>query len=720
MRELNKKKPTVSNASLKDLPFNRIFSDFVMFDKTLQSFFSKLILFYYIIMDNLVYEESMTAEQTSSEFISKKWMFVNDNNVGNYSNQVVIDTTPLTNAGAYVGWNEGYILMPLVVQLTSTLPANLPTTAGAAGFSYPTGSQSWAFKNGFWQMIHSMSVEFNNGNAVSQYPFLNVFASFKAQTSFSDADVFNHGDGIGFYMDNAESFTYQSNSTPTTSANYSATSAGDGVGLCNNKSFPEPSFTSPYYVATGAIGAATVIPTIQQAGLTQSTDNQGIFNTTGGTSVKTQGKTYPNSDTEYNAGMRQRQKAINRDYNQNTSVPLNGNYSYTGQEQLMPISSLQQVWATGAVQQNVVGLKAWNIYAKLRLKDLSDFFHKVPLLKGATMRFIMNTNQAITTFVVGNGANTAPLSNIGTTTTVAPVVPTTLNTLTSIPTLNPLIYTTAVNVIGGMTNPLMVASNAIGQGSGSLTAGTYQLSVSIVKCNFTDQGAFSGLANTALQSCRLYAPLYKFDPVCESRYLSQKTKTITYKDVVSYQFTSIPSQNNFNVLVSQGMKNICSVLTVPYIASGQNGINPSTGAFWNNGLLSSKPSTLLSPFSTSGATPDPVILNNFNVQIDGVNQFLQDEMYDFEAFKHQLIASNQLNGNLTTGLTSGLINEKMFSYLYRYYYTNCERELPTVKGKERSIQVKGRNLCSLPIDLLIFVEYEREMVIDIATGQRVG
>jgi hypothetical protein len=79
-----------------------------------------------------------------------------------------------------------------------------------------------------------------------------------------------------------------------------------------------------------------------------------------------------------------------------------------------------------------------------------------------------------------------------------------------------------------------------------------------------------------------------------------------------------------------------------------------------------------------------------------------------------------LNGNLTTGLTSGLINERMFSYLYRYYYTNCERQLPTEMDVDRSVQVKARNLCPNPIDLLVFVEIMREMTIDLETGARVG
>ena len=71
-------------------------------------------------MDNLVFEESVNTEVEQSEFIEKKWVYVNDNNSQNYSSQVVIDSTPLANAGGYVNWSEGYILMPLVAELTSS------------------------------------------------------------------------------------------------------------------------------------------------------------------------------------------------------------------------------------------------------------------------------------------------------------------------------------------------------------------------------------------------------------------------------------------------------------------------------------------------------------------------------------------------------------------------------------------------------------------------
>jgi hypothetical protein len=46
----------------------------------------------------------------------------------------------------------------------------------------------------------------------------------------------------------------------------------------------------------------------------------------------------------------------------------------------------------------------WDVYAKLRLKDLAEYFEKCPMLKGSTMRFLINTNQVSVGFSVATGA----------------------------------------------------------------------------------------------------------------------------------------------------------------------------------------------------------------------------------------------------------------------------------------------------------------------------
>ena len=341
--------------------------------------------------------------------------------------------------------------------------------------------------------------------------------------------------------------------------------------------------------------------------------------------------------------------------------------------------------------QTEAGSIIWRVFAKLRLKDLADFFEKTPLLKGSTIRFYINTNQAITTFSTTAGTITGASGVIA-----------------NYPRLTP----TAVNVIGGLSNPLMLSATNFGQGGSALTGDTYNLSVSIFKNTFSAQSAY-GAGQSPLGSCRLYAPVYTMNPLAESKYLSlAPTKKIRYKDIFQYQFSSI-DKGNFNFLVSNGISNIVSCLVVPFI-SKSNAITTKAGGAGTLAFQSYQ-----NPVSPSPAVPDPIMLTNFNILVSGVNLFLNNEYYDFEAFREQLIQSNQLNGSLTTGLASGLISEDMFSRGYRYYYGDCSRILPSEEGVSRSIQIVGSNASELKCDLMVFVEFMREITIDVSTGARI-
>ena len=75
-------------------------------------------------------------------------------------------------------------------------------------------------------MIHSLSVELNNGSVVQQTPFVNVYSSFKCLTSWSDEDLKQHGKVCGFCPDTADSWLFN----PTTPA--AGGLAPNGLGLC--------------------------------------------------------------------------------------------------------------------------------------------------------------------------------------------------------------------------------------------------------------------------------------------------------------------------------------------------------------------------------------------------------------------------------------------------------------------------------------------------------
>jgi hypothetical protein len=95
------------------------------------------------------------------------------------------------------------------------------------------------------------------------------------------------------------------------------------------------------------------------------------------------------------------------------------------------------------------------------------------------------------------------------------------------------------------------------------------------------------------------------------------------------------------------------------------------------------------------------------------------ERYNFEQWNNQLYGQNAVNGGLTDGLTSGLINRLAFDMNYNYYYVNVERMLPVEQSVPKSIQVLGQNYSSRALDLYCFIEYGVDISIDALTGARV-
>ena len=632
-------------------------------------------------MDNLVYEESLNTEVEHSEFISKKWIYVNDNNNGSYASQVVIDTTSLSNSGQWVNWSEGFIILPLIVQLTSNTAASLSATANTADFT-------WAFKSGFWQLIDSMTVEFNNQNVIQTTPFTNVFRSFKANTTFSNDDIKNHGCSTGFFPDTAGSWAFN-NTASASAATSTVPLAGRGevVGISNN--------------ANGILRTVSTPSTSANAVTKLYCDNDVMGSLLPAGTTRGSGAQNPNilGEGSYavNQGMKKRQEWIGYSGNLTASSQLN---------QQTVNSSANSLALFRPVKTNIAGNVTWTVYAKLRLKDLADFFEKMPLLKGSTMRFLINTNQAVTQFAVNSGTITAASGEIQ---------------------YYPTLTINSVTVTGGRTNPLMIASAGYGSGCCTLPTDTYYLSVSIFQNSFTSQLTANGnnyAAGKATIPCRLYAPIYAMSPLAESKYLSlAPTKRILYKDIFQYQYTNIQAGNTFNFLVSNGINRIRSVLVVPFINTTTNGgngtvVNQITGTPAGTGL-NTNINSLTTPCSATPAMPDPIMISNFNILISGVNLFISNTLYDFESFREHLMSSNQLNGNLTTGLTSGQISEDDFARGYRYYYGDCSRSLPSEENVSRSVQVIGVNSSSVSIDLMVFVEFMKEITIDLTTGARI-
>jgi hypothetical protein len=352
------------------------------------------------------------------------------------------------------------------------------------------------------------------------------------------------------------------------------------------------------------------------------------------------------------------------------------------------ISKKQSSVTSGSVS----GLFQISVQATIYLKHIHSFFQQVPLLKGVFMKMTLNLNNSTTT--ITRGASTTGIATQ---------------------------QFTVTNSVGGV-NPLMIAAtldgcggNNIGGASGLTTTLYYDISVGATVLNSTVSALAGSNGGQLSRNIQLYCPAYTFNPSFESAYLSSPIKKIKYTDVYQYQVPTVNAGLTFNQLLTNGIAGIKSVLLIPFYAAGTG----ATGS--GSSDLPSGVNPYQSPFDPAGcgATSPLCHLSNFNVVVSGQNMLYNTQRYLFEEFNNQLLGVNAVNGGLTDGLTSSLINSLGFEMEYCYYYVDVSRMLPVEESVPKSVQVIGQNTSQRNIQLMCFIEYGCEVDIDVLTGTRV-
>lgn len=387
------------------------------------------------------------------------------------------------------------------------------------------------------------------------------------------------------------------------------------------------------------------------------------------------------SSGQGNDGFLNRQTYINWD---DAGVPGSGTYA-----SLVTAANVQNLWKsyvskrTDAIVTTQVGIFQISVVATVYLRHIHSFFSMCPLIKGAYMKMTLTLNNTSSNLSTGAGR---------------------------------LLNVTSVNNAVGGTNPLMVASGAAGQGAvAAFVASTdyiANISVGAICLDNSIQAlvGFSNSQGTLSRNIFLYVPSYVFNPVFEQAYLSNAVKRINYTDVYQYQINNVAANANINNLLTNGLANIKSVLILPFYSStGAANLLPTGTPCWQ------------SPFDPAGAGPTSPLcfINNFNVVISGQNTIYNTQKYNFEQFNNQLYGANSVNGGMTDGLTSGLINQQGFEMEYCYYYVDVSRMLPVEETVPKSVQIIGQNASAIAVDLMCFIEYGVSVSIDALTGARV-
>lgn len=479
-------------------------------------------------------------------------------------------------------------------------------------------------KCGHHQLIHSLAVEYNNTNVVQQQPYLNHFVSYKLMTSFSTNDLQKYGDLIGFWPDTADTFEY------------SAAAGANGIGFTNN------AVIIPFYYSDVNFYENYLSP-------------------------------------NGNDGMKKRLRSTG--FIPGTTFPSSATLNTVSRANASGKSHFSDNGGAGAAR-----IYYWVILATIRLKDLSDFFAKLPPVRGAFFRMIINYNSA--SFVV---TSTGAVDNPHTLTTSIP------------------------NMLSGATNPLLVSSGLVQAADAAVPELQINNPFNVAAGTVTFQ---SGVIRTSqispslpISTCRLYCPGYQLNPIQERQVLeTNRLRKVQYYDLYNFNLqggNSIGSGSTFNSLITNGIVNPQFIVIIPQITAA------------SNGLANLYP--YQSPFDTSPHTTMPLAsIINFNIQVSGTNVFQQNFNYDFEEFQNELAHLNALNGGLTTGLTSGLVGFNEFQYGYRYYAVDLKRRMPSEDASPKSILVTGQNNTEKSMDLICFIGYQREITIDLQTGELVS
>jgi hypothetical protein len=501
----------------------------------------------------------------------------------------------------------------------------LITMTSTFNFSAIATDFAVGLKNSYTQLISSMSIEYNNSSVVQISNFTNMYISYKLNTTLCVDDLVIIGTQIGFAKDSSQSWSYQ------------AVASLEGQGSTNNSdNIVQTTFSNLYVGTSGNIGFAK-----RQLEITFSNTQVGV------------------------------------------STLLGGNWASVSSTYQKNFTTKSAVASSGGYYQ-----QSWNILATWRLKDLADFFEKLPLVRGAYIKMYINLNQSRSLI--------------------------TINKLTGLVS----VVNSDLTVFGGNTNPLLVPSADQFCGLSALKAGvllspnpseSFTYSVSLL--NSLDPNCVSPYNRYAGQSnCRLYCDLYTLNPMREEEYLTNgRTKVIKYRDIFQYQYLNAPT-GSFNFLVTNGLANLVEIVVCPFISSTYNGTGNSATSF----------STLVSPFASEPATCSPLMMiNNVNFQISGVNAFINNKNFGYECFQDELYGVGSVNGGKTDGLSSGLISQNDFYNNYGYLVANVSRRLPEEDRTPKSVQVLGNNLTQVPIDLYVFCVLEKEITIDLYSGKRI-
>lgn len=614
--------------------------------------------------DQTLVKNAEAQDISSSPFIKKELLYVPDLERGSYGGRISFDTTPIGNQLKWCDYSEAFIQIPFNISFIADEDVNANMNAFQCGL-----------KNGYFQIIDSLSIEYNGTEVVSTTPYTNFHTAYKLMTSFSEDDLNKYGPSIGFWPDSAGSFKYNENKASATNL----VNAGDLDGLyySNNRDFLYPPAAQTYRYTP---------------------------NTTYGTYIR-------NDPERSNTGYLRRKQLTTAFDTVNSGL-----LSLNTAQKCRVAGKNHWIKTDPSAGAGAGSVSNWVVLATIRLKDITGFCEKIPnLIRGASLRININYNSNSTTITATNPQERKSNANADGTDFKQGFVGNCVSSQSTGNT-NPILWasmnTKQPATAGGNAIPLegtVVSSGAsliadckaqagADFDAGDLVETKFQVSCGVCSNEIMATTEAGRQVLPMYNQCRLYVPCYILNKDHQDALLLDPIKNFTYERLYFTGFNSPATETAINRNISTGILRPKTLLVI---------------------ALSDIPALQeeLSPFSSTPGTTTPLVgLTNINVALNGSNIFNNQIRYEFEEFMNEVKEKNAIDGGVNTGLTCGLVSAYEWSNAYRYYVFNLERRLDIEWNKPVSIDFYANKNDSRALRFFCFVEYSQDVTIDISNS----
>lgn len=381
------------------------------------------------------------------------------------------------------------------------------------------------------------------------------------------------------------------------------------------------------------------------------------------------------NNSNKNEGLTERMKYILNDAGLTLTDADGDGVAGTALSTVMTKDTLKLLYTShiSSIADGTAGTKSpsvqYSVRATIMLKDIHPLFETLPISKSLNFKIQIFWNNSVVT-----------ATHAGT----------------------PRVWTEQASVYKAYNGTVPLMLNNFTDGFGTSPAGTIRASVYVGDtCHDSHQKSVANgvVAGAVGQQVELWVPAVQMLENIEEDYAKNHMRDISYLDYYQFTLRNIGAGHTFNHLLSNGISNLKAILIVPLLSNtATNTNNNNNSNVFDDGL--------------------PQLMghiNNFNVLVGGANVLHMDSRYTYQQFNNEFFNEFGINGNQSPGLGSSLIDFK--SWIKKpYYYVNCSRVPLEQQKAYRSLQIKGTNVNTQPMDYVIYAIYEKNFQLDVISG----